>query len=178
MRPGRRAADWRRATVRARAFAAVPAVVAAALDAIDLLESALADVAEPQIGRRRRRIEAPAPGIAKAPRIDLGTVARGNRVSPLIAHRSGRERIGGRNRIGVPPSTSSRNIEPSKSVVSCAVLSRIAAAAAVAEAEVQESIGTERDVAAFVVVESRRLRHADDVGARAGAQRERRRRCS
>src|SRR5687768_14814048 len=61
----------RRCGKAAGAFADVPAVVAAALDDVDLLVAALADVGDPELSRRT--IETPAPRIAQPERVNLRT---------------------------------------------------------------------------------------------------------
>ena len=67
------AAALGRATARrveaVRALAESPAVVAARDDAVDFLPGVLADVADPQVARRR--VEAESPGVAQAVGVDL-----------------------------------------------------------------------------------------------------------
>src|SRR5688500_15694782 len=79
-----------------RALETFPAVVAAAHDSIHFFEQALTDVAEPHVVSLA--IEAPAPGIAEADGVNLGTVLRAGAVH--IAERgAGGERIVGRDAI-------------------------------------------------------------------------------
>ena len=93
----------------AETFADVPAVVAAALQAVDLLRVAHADVAAPE--RARRRIEGDAPGVAQAVRPDLGSRAldADNGLSDGTAYGSSNE----------DARTSRRTIAPSSVPRSC-----------------------------------------------------------
>src|SRR5690606_33185210 len=68
-------ADRGRAAVRLEPLAAVPAVVAAALDDVDFLARVLADVAGPE--RAALPVERESPRVAQSPRVDLGTAPAG-----------------------------------------------------------------------------------------------------
>ena len=136
-----------------RALARVPAVVPAELDDVDLLPVTLPDVADPEfVGVA---VERPAPGIAEAKRKDLGTCRRprpaevAQRVRrEWIAARSSRRRIrrAARPRIDVD---AQHLAEQSRGVLR--VSGRVAGAAAVTDADVQESVRTEGQLAAVVV---------------------------
>ena len=97
-------------------------------------------------------------GLRRPERIDLGAVLRAGavrRCSVDCRQRDCRWRRPGCHTAAPPGcwSTSMRSILPSRRCGFCAVLLRIAATAAVAEAEVQESVRPEREVAAIVVAE-------------------------
>ena len=143
------------AAERVRAFEAAPAVIAAEHDAVHFLERALSHVGEPQLVADA--IEAPAPWIAETVSVDLGAVgrarpARAPRVRcERIAVRTGRNRVGRRGaRVGdVDAQHLAQQGGQQLGVADVAV--RVAAAAAVADADVEEAVRAERDVAAVVV---------------------------
>ncbi len=118
------------------ALAAVPAVVAAHDDAVDLLAHRLADVADPELAGLA--VEAHAPGIAEPKRPEL------------VQARRPHEGVVGRNRVG-----HHRNVEAHDLAVEAGHVLRVvvgvAAAAAIAHRVVEEPIGSEREVAAVVV---------------------------
>jgi hypothetical protein len=159
----------RRASERARPLAAVPAVVAAALHAVDLFEGTLPDISDPQISGPR--VETPAPRIAESPSVYLravlrsGVIGRTRRIAAKwIAGRPSRNRVRCAA-VHVEPQEVAQQV---RGVLSMAV--RVAAGPAVAEADVQKTIRTESDVAAVVILE--RLVDTNDVLAATGVQRE------
>src|SRR5687768_1564167 len=133
-----------------RTLATVPAVVAATLDGVHLLERTLPDVGEPE--RAVGTVEAPAPGIAQAPRVDLRTFAARTRTAGR-ARRIGRERVVRGNRVARPrrADLDAQHL-PEQRRQALAVLLRVASAAAIAGAEIQIAIRTEGEVAAVVIV--------------------------
>ena len=166
--PRRGATGRRRAAEGAGALAAIPAVVAAALHAVDFLERALAHVADPQIAVSG--VEAPPPRIAKTPGVDLRAVVRGDVVIRVHIAPPANGLSGG-IAYGVAPSTSSRSNEPSKSRVSCAVLNGSPPSPpSPRQTDIQKAVGAERDLAAVVIRE--RLVDANDVLASRRIERE------
>ena len=139
----------------------VPAVVLAELDAVDLLPHVLADVAGPQVAGAA--VEAEAPGVTQAPRVDLGPTAA-----------SGEGVVGG-DRIGVTAVDVEAQHFTEQGVGVLGVALRVARAAAVAEAEVQKAIWPEGQVTAVMVAvglverEHQRLAGTIDRGAAVGA---------
>ncbi len=136
-----------------RALARIPAVVAVALDEVDFLEPVLAHVADPQVARLA--VEAPAPGIAEAERVDFravldaGAVHVAERVcGEWIAIRTAGDAVGcaARARVHVD---AQHLAEQRARVLPVAV--RVAGTAAVAEPEVEEPVRPEGQVAAIVV---------------------------
>src|SRR5690606_30923401 len=132
-----------------RALALVPAVVAAGLDAIDLLPPVLADVAGPELARVP--VEAETPRIAEAPGEDLGTRELARAVE---AFRVVRERVvrgnAVRNAARAAVDVDAQDCaEQRRRVLAVAV--RIAGAAAVTQPDIEETVRPEHDVAAVVI---------------------------
>jgi hypothetical protein len=113
-------------------FAAIPAVVAAARHHVHFFEQALADIGHPQIAIGW--IETPAPGIAQAVGVDLGTCAAGAPGS--WTHRIAGEGIRGRD--GVRRGAVNIDAEhlAEHRGESLAVASRVATATAIANADI------------------------------------------
>src|SRR5690606_8401686 len=122
------------------AFAAIPAVVAAALDDVDLLARALPDVRQPQ--RAAFAVEREAPWIAQPPCEELGAV----RARRMIR---GAERVSGEriargafgDRVGTPAVDveTQHGAEQVRRVLGA--IARIARAAAVAEPDIKVAVG-------------------------------------
>src|SRR5690606_4215331 len=146
----RRAAGRRVEAVRALALA--PSVVFAHLHAVDFLPAALPDITNPEI--TRLPIEAEAPGVTEAPCKNLGAIG-GSRA--LRAFRISGKRVLGRYSVrwGTVHIDSRDGGEQVGRIL--AVVLRISAASAVAEACVQETIRAEREVTSVVVAGE--LRH-------------------
>ena len=145
-----------------RALADPPAVVAAAVDDVDLLVPPVADVADEEPPRAVRLPRQP-PRVAEAVGEDLRPAAASS------------ERVVGGMAYGCLPSTSMRRILPLSLVRSWALpcgewpVARVALAAAVARAEVQHPVRPEAEPAA-AVVELRLVELEDDpLGRRVGA---------
>src|SRR5688572_4310891 len=135
--PRGRATARSRTTEIARALAAVPAVVPPALNAVDLFESPLADVTEPEVAVGG--VEAPSPRITETPSVDLRTAVGGHGVGRR-ADRAARKRIVRGNgvwRRSVHVQSKHRSQQVGR-VLSGA--QRIAAVAAVAKPEIQEAV--------------------------------------
>ena len=153
---GRRA----RRDVVVRAFAIAPAVVAAAAIrrlVVDLLERVLADVADDQrAGAAARRIvEAVAPRIAQAERPDF----RPRRNRPAADERIvGRHLIAGRMRVGHVDVDAQHLAEQLLRILRA--MFRIVAGAAVAEADVEIAVRSERQMPAVVIRERLRDRRS------------------
>src|SRR5690606_1341564 len=148
-------------------LAAVPAVIAAALDDVDLLERVLADVAEPELAGRR--IEAPAPRVPQAPREDLRAIV----LREIGVRRAAR--LPGEWIVRRDPVRRGRaaDVDPEHLAEQRAgplrVAIRVAAGAAVTEADVEIAVRPEFEMTAVVVRE--RLRQAEHVLPRAGRER-------
>ncbi len=132
------------------ALAAAPAVVLASNDPTDLFPLVLADVADPELAGQY--VEAPAPRVPETPGIDLGAVAAAKALYTGIC-RVYLERIliihgNGVGHAAIDINTRHRAKQVCR--VLCAVIG-IAAAAAVAPARIQETVGTESDVPAVVI---------------------------
>src|SRR5688500_11142788 len=133
-----------------RALEAAPAVVAAVRHAVDLLPLGLTDVSHPE--RSRTPVEAPAPRVAQPGGVDLRAGLRSGPVH-VAARRAGERIVAGD---GVGPrhgDIDAQHLAEQRrhqlAVADGAVL--VIPAAAVADADVEEAVRTEGDVAAVVV---------------------------
>src|SRR5439155_6927702 len=122
---------------------------------VHLLPRALADVGDVEVPCQP--VEREAPGVAKTVRPDLG-----------IGVRSADERVVGRNPVRVPVVLAGIDPQdlPAPVVQILSVVVRIAGAAAVTRADVEEPVGSELELAA-VVVRLVRMRDGDHQAARA-----------
>ena len=124
-------------------FHLVPAEVAGPSDDVHFFETILADIAGEELAGHA--VKRKAPGIAQT-------------VSPDLGQAAGRsKRIVRRDRVLLPRSEGAVHVDPQDlaeqrlQVLSVAL--RIALAAAVAQADVEEPVGPESELAAIVVVE-------------------------
>ena len=129
-----------------RAFAGVPPVILPPARRrslhVDLLPVGLTDVADPKIAGGS--VERVAPRVSEAVRPDLGA-----RAGPVV------KRVVGRHAVGVVARRTRIDPEhlPKQGAEVLGVPLRIAGAAAVTEADVEEAVGPERQVASVVVRE-------------------------
>ncbi len=143
--PGGGAAGGR--VVAGKALAETPPVVAAALDDVDFLARALADVARPQPARGA--VEAEAPRVAQAPGENLRAI-----VCALSggAARIARKRVVGRDRVVARARDVDAEDGAHEVGGGLGIVERVAAGAAVADGNVQVTVGPELDAAPVVVV--------------------------
>ena len=135
----------------------VPAVVAAPLDDVDLLPLVLADVAGPQLAGLA--VEGETPGVAEAVSPDLGAAAT---VSKRVVRRDG-VRLRGRCVGDLYPQDGA---EEGRGVLSAA--QGVAGGTAVAEADVEVSVGAKGDLPAVVVRVGLLDLDDDQLGVRIG----------
>ncbi len=133
------------------AFSAAPTVVTAERDLIHLFVGVLTDVRDPKIACAS--IEAPAPRVSQAPRVNLRAFAA--RTSLSRTQRIARERIRRRDpvrraRIDVDAQHLAEHRRETLAVAGVAVL--VPTAAAIADADIQIAVGPERDVPTVVVL--------------------------
>jgi hypothetical protein len=133
-----------------RTFVAAPAVVAAALDATHFLDIGLADVANPEV--TGPAIEAPAPGIAEAQGVDLGTALRAEAVHAAelgargvwVVGRNAIERVAG----GTVDIDANHLAEQRRQALRIVVGRGVA----VSNADVEKPVGAEHDAATVVML--------------------------